>query len=285
MASRFLQGIGFGITSSIIPTVAIQKLKSDMKGVSRIGIVSVLAAMIGPILATLLYEKAGFQSVCVVTVGMMSVCLIASKNFFDKTELAETGAEAVSSEEKFSWKDKKNHKIFFYFCYFGMILIVMNCYMGLIAVFARSVGSLFYASIFCTIDSCSSIVARMWLEKHVDDKKKISMIIYISGITYCIGIASLVHLHQPVLFALSGMAQGVFSGIFMSMMQLKLLNKSVYTKEKTNTFFYLTQDIAFIFCGIVWAFISKYVGLEQSFLISGVLLVLTLGISDKVCCK
>lgn len=285
MASRFLQGIGFGITSSIIPTVAIQKMNSDTKGVSRIGSVSVLAAMTGPVLSTFLYEKSGFRSVCVVTVGMMAVCLLFSSSFFEKTELVVADAEAVPSKEKFSWKDRKNHEIFFCLCYFGMILIVMNCYMGLIAVFAKSAGSLFYASVFCTVGSGSSIVARMWLEKHVDDRKKISMLICISGIVYGIGIAALVYLQRPVLFAVSGMVQGAFSGIFMSMMQLKLLNKSVYTKEKTNTFFYLTQDIAFIFCGIVWALVSKYAGLEQSFLISGVLLVLTLGISNKVCCK
>lgn len=259
---RTVQGAAFGAASSSVPTITMEYMDSSAHSVSLIGITAVTASLAGPPAAIFIYGKYGFMPVCIMAVisalTAMVLCLLLP--WKKQTERKGTRKNKMSVYTK---------GVIPYFIGTVLFLVLCNCYMILLTLFAEEAGYLRDASVYLTASALLAMMIRLafsflvksgWLSRAF----VISAVLYFLTITWMVcdtGIWSM---------AVSGAANGLFSGIMMSWMHFEIIEKAGGEgRAKANNHFYCLQDIANILCGGFWSLIAGAAGYAAGFIISG----------------
>lgn len=264
MICRILQGAAFGMASSAVPSVAMGMIKSAEKSIGIIGIASISASLAGPFLALEIVkwnQRWGFKLVCILAVfsafaAFLLCVLIPVENVREKAAVKQ--------------RKKRSGGLVRYLFFTTAFLMLCNCYMALLTVFAESENKLEYVSAFLVTASLSSILVRAELKRIMKTDRRLYAFFFMGAMLYCITMFWLSGTLAGISFWAGGTAVGCFSGIMMSCAHLDILKLDESDSAHANTLFYFVQDIANILCGVLWSFAASHIGYDMCFRWSGV---------------
>ena len=272
MLCRILQGTAFGIASSAVPSVAMRFIETPEKSVGLIGIASIMASLTGPYLALEIVKRSpenGFRLVCLLAV----LAAMAGFLLCMWIPAAENGGNAVEKQKK-----GLPGKTAVYLFFTASFLILCNCYMALLTVFADSEGKLKEVVIFLVASSLSSILIRTCLKEVMKTQRRLHGLLFFGAVLYCAAMLWVGKTPGRSSFLAGGTAVGFFSGIMMSCAHLDILRLDDKDSAHANTLFYCVQDIANILCGVLWALAASWLGYGMSFVWSGVGILVICGV-------
>lgn len=264
MVCRILQGLAFGIASSAVPSVAMSVIGSQKKSVGIIGISAITASLTGPYLALEIVKKNpsdGFRLVCLLAV------LSALAGFLLCLWIPVSGGRSEATEKR----KKRLKRVMVKYLFFTVsFLILCNCHMALLTVFAESEGKLPHVKLFLLAAALSSILIRSCLGKILKTDHRLHVLLLVCAVFYCGAMAWISERPGIISFCAGGTAAGFFSGIMMSCAHLDILRLDEKDTAHANTLFYCVQDAANILCGVLWAFAASHIGYGPCFLWSGI---------------
>lgn len=214
---RFLQGIGFGISTTAMATVAAEILpqKRQGEGIGYFLLSVTLASAVGPFLGLYLYQGYGFLTLLYIGLGLA----LFSSGFVLLLRL-----DYVRGSMQVVRKEKGLRRYLEYSAMpiAGIGFLVFLCYssvIGFLSAYVAVIGLQKAGQYFFLLYSLAILLSRPFVGR-LSDTKGTSYVLYPAFIFFAIGLFLVSQAQGSVLFLLSSVFMGIGFGTFSSVGQV-----------------------------------------------------------------
>lgn len=276
---RALQGIGFCILTNLVFTIS-----SNIVPKSRLGDGLVYFAMstsvgttLGPIIAISYLENNSFQSMLMITMGLMAIALVCS--FFTKTR-------DVKKEQEGDHPQKQNNEPFYKYMFdrrvlLPSILVAFNYFaiagtVNFMGAFGKEIGVGGRISQFFIAQGVAMVLVRLVSGK-IFDKFGHRVLIIPAAISGTCGLVVLGFSKSMLLVLISGALFGIAYAIIQPIIQAWALTLVPPEKKATaNSMLLIFIDSGMAIGSLVLGFLRKFVGYGLTFSFSAISMIVIL---------
>lgn len=242
LALRIGYGIGFGMASTILPTLVSQIIPARRmgEGIGYFGLSTSLAMSIGPMIGMNIMDKLGFGTLTIAGTAALAISLPIL--FVSKIVSLSSGAGVPSHTEAVSLKsDGFNHMLWFPAALNVLLSITYSGLLSFILLFGDFAGleqvGLFFLFNAVTVVLIRPISGRMF------DRKGPVLVLIPAGLSVAISMLVLSYSHSLLMLIIAALLYGLGFGAIQPTIQAWMLRSS--SKEQygaANSMFYNSTD-------------------------------------------
>lgn len=238
LLNRFLNGAGFGITSTATGTIVASVIPHERRGegIGYYALSVTLAAAVGPFLGMFLVQHTSFNMNFAVCAILLAICFVAA--FFLKVTDVVLTAEQMKSMKKFKLSNFFESKAFPIAIISMLIGFSYSSILTFLTSYAQELHLVNIASFFFVVYAASTLVSRPLIGRWFDQKGE-NFVMYPSFILFSLGLIILGQAQHGTFILLAGVLVGFGYGTFMASAQA--ISIKVSPKHRiglaTSTFF------------------------------------------------
>ncbi|WMT38884.1 MFS transporter [Paenibacillus sp. D2_2] len=253
-------GLGFGISSTILPTLASQIIpRSRMgEGIGYFGLSSSLAMSFGPIIGLNVMRAYGFSNLTIVatlTVVLILPILLFSRSISRPT--AHVGSKATKQQSGKQVKPKFNHKMWFPALLNAILCITYSGLLGFIALFGEFIH-LEQVGLFFLFNVITIVIVRP-ISGRLFDRKGHAAVLIPAAIFVVASMTVLSYTRSLPLLIVSALLYGLGFGAIQPTLQAWMIRTSTPEQYGTaNSMFYNSTDFGVAIGSILLGLIASH---------------------------
>ncbi|MCR2806439.1 MFS transporter [Paenibacillus soyae] len=246
LALRVGYGIGFGMASTILPTIASQIIPSRRmgEGIGYFGLSTSLAMSVGPMIGINLMERHGFGALTAagaVAIAVMVPVFLASKLAGESHHAAEPADRRSSRPAERQGAGGFNHSLWFPAFLNALLSITYSGLLSFIVLYGEFAG-LAQVGLFFLFNAATIVLVRPLSGKLFDRKGPVPVLIP-AGLLVSASMLILSYSHTLPMLVISALLYGLGFGAIQPTIQAWMLRSSTKAQySAANSMFYNSTD-------------------------------------------